>query len=85
MVDPLQGFKADSRYQSPASALLEHPGLWLVVAGFGALLALVSPRICYYLFEPSRCTADVRLLGFAIAGLGVVTFVMLLIRRRTHR
>lgn len=81
MADPLRGFEVDSLYRSPVSALLEHPGLLVILGAFGIVLVLVSPQICIQAFDPARCTPTVEVFGWVIAGVGFVPYVFIRLSR----
>lgn len=80
MKDP-EGFKSDGIYQNPTNALVEYPELMLLVGGFGIGVALFSAQISAGLIHSSRCTGSLELLGLGIAGVGVIPYVIVRIRR----
>lgn len=78
------GYGAGSPYLWPAYALIEHPGLLLVIGGFGLLLAILSPNLCtvaFYHPPPSECVSAFRSMGLMIAGVGFVPYALVLTRR----
>jgi len=81
MVDPDVGLKLDSAYRFPANAIVEHPGLLLVVAGAGALLVLTAPRLCLQEVDPSACRGLLEPLGLSIAALAGLLYVLVVGRR----
>lgn len=81
MGDPQRGFEADSTYSVPANALVVHPGLLLLVGGFGIMLAVFAPLLCNDMFNPTRCENDLRLLGLGIGGLGLIPFTIVSVYR----
>lgn len=64
-------YGAGSPYLWPAYALIEHPGLLLIIGGFGLLDAILSPNLCvaaYHPSPPSECVSAYQSMGLIIAG-----------------
>lgn len=81
MVDPLEGLKSGSVYRLPANALVEHPGLLLIVGGLGLGLVFATPALCISEFNPSQCRANLEPLGWGIAGMGLLSYAIVRYRR----
>lgn len=93
MIDPdkMGAFKLDTRYGAgspylwPAYALIEHPGLLLIIGGFGLLLAILSPNLCTAAYAPpppGECVSAYRSMELTIAGVGFVPYALVLTRRQ---
>lgn len=88
--DKMGGLKFDTRYGAgspylwPAYAPIEHPGLLLLIGGFGLLIAIFSPYLCiaaYYHPPPSECVSAYQSMGLITAGIGFVPYAWVLTRR----
>lgn len=76
------GFKLDSAYRAPASAIIRHPEVLLPVAIVGVGIMFATPGYCGRAFPtPTACRSRSYILGLLLIVIGLLPYPIVKFRR----